>query len=183
MKEVLLYTDGACIGNPGSGGYAAILKFGAAEKTVVGGEASTTNNRMELMGIIAGLSALTEPCSVIVCSDSAYVVNAFEMGWIHGWMKSGWKTADKKLVKNVELWQRLVQLCGVHLVRFNKVKGHADDEMNNRCDRLARGEAEKIEATLNKEVPDIAQESQKDLLPPWDDTHEEQISFLPKEEV
>lgn len=180
MKEVLLYTDGACIGNPGAGGYAAILKFGAAEKTIVGGEASTTNNRMELMGVIAGLSALNEPCSVIVCSDSAYVVNAFEMGWVYGWMRSGWRTADKKDVKNVELWQQLVRLCGVHLVRFNKVKGHADDEMNNRCDSLARAEADRIDALQRREVPDITQESQEIATPPWD-SDEEQISFLPPE--
>ncbi len=146
MKEVIIYTDGACSYNPGPGGYAAILKYGSAEKTVTGGERETTNNRMELRAVIEGLSALKEPCSVTVYSDSAYVVNAFEFGWITDWQKNGWRTADKKPVKNVELWQELLTLCGKHLVRFEKVKGHADNEYNNRCDKLARDEILKLES-------------------------------------
>jgi len=144
MKEVILYTDGACSGNPGAGGYAAILKYRTAERVVSGGEDETTNNRMELLAVIAGLRALKEQCSVSVFSDSSYVVNAFELGWLKGWIACGWRTADKKPVKNVELWQELVELCGKHLVRFNKVKGHSTDELNNRCDKIARDEVAKI---------------------------------------
>ncbi len=145
MKEVILYTDGACSGNPGPGGYAAILKYGRAEKSVSGGEAVTTNNRMEITAVIAGLKALKEQCSVVVYSDSAYVVNAFALGWVKGWISNAWRTADNKPVKNAELWQELIELCGYHLVRFEKVKGHADDEYNNRCDALARAEAAKFQ--------------------------------------
>jgi len=144
MKEVILYTDGACSGNPGAGGYAAILKYRSVEKVITGGEAETTNNRMELLAVIEGLKALREKCSVLVYSDSAYVINAFELGWIHSWIKNDWRGADKKPVKNVELWKQLISLCGLHLVKFNKVKGHADDPMNNRCDKLARAEAAKF---------------------------------------
>ncbi len=143
MKEVVLYTDGACSGNPGAGGYAAILKYKTAEKVISGGEVETTNNRMELLAVIMGLKALREPCSVKIFSDSAYVINAFELGWIKGWIANSWRTADNKPVKNVELWQELVDLCGKHLVNFNKVKGHSTDELNNRCDKIARQEAEK----------------------------------------
>lgn len=143
MKQVVLYTDGACSENPGAGGYAAVLKYGKAEKEICGGEYETTNNRMELKAVIEGLKALKEPCSVLVYSDSAYVVNAFALGWLKGWIASNWKTADKKPVKNEDLWKELVELTSKHLVQFNKVKGHATDEMNNRCDKLARGEAEK----------------------------------------
>lgn len=148
MKQVTLYTDGACSGNPGAGGYAAILKYGSSEKTISGGKQETTNNKMELKAVIEGLKALKEPCSVLVYSDSAYVVNAFSLGWLKGWIASGWKTADKKPVKNEELWRELVGLTSVHLVQFNKVKGHADDELNNRCDKMARGEVEKILASM-----------------------------------
>ena len=147
MKQVVLYTDGACSGNPGAGGYAAILRYRTAEKVISGGEAETTNNRLELLAVIKGLEALTERCSVNVYSDSAYVVNAFELGWLKGWMANAWRTADNKPVKNLELWQRLVELCGVHLVVFNKVKGHASDELNNRCDKIARDEIAKISVT------------------------------------
>ena len=144
MKEVILYTDGACSGNPGAGGYAAILKYRSVEKVIAGGEVETTNNRMELLAVIEGLKALKEKCSVLVYSDSSYVVNAFELGWLQSWMNNAWRTADNKPVKNLELWQQLVELCSMHLVRFNKVKGHADDELNNRCDKLARAEVAKI---------------------------------------
>ena len=142
MKEVVLYTDGACSGNPGAGGYCAILSYMGHNKTVSGFEKETTNNRMELMAIIMGLKALKEPCKVQLYSDSSYCVNAYVQGWIYGWQKNGWKTADKKDVKNVELWKELIALTSLHSVVFNKVKGHADDEINNLCDSIARKEIE-----------------------------------------
>lgn len=144
MKKVTLYTDGACSGNPGPGGYAAILIYNGIEKEVSGGEKNTTNNKMEMMAVIKGLEMLKEPCEVFVYSDSAYVVNSIEKGWIYSWKKNGWKKSDKKEVKNIELWERLLKLMEIHKVTFLKVKGHADDELNNRCDRLAVSEREKL---------------------------------------
>ena len=141
MKTITLYTDGACSFNPGPGGWAAILIYGEKKKELSGGEKETTNNRMEMLAVINGLKALKFPCSVYVHSDSAYVVNAFNQGWIYGWVKNGWKSADKKPVKNVELWQELYDLSKTHELTFVKVKGHADDELNNRCDFLAREQA------------------------------------------
>lgn len=138
MKKIDLYTDGACSGNPGAGGYGAILIYRGVEKEISGGERSTTNNRMEIYAVIAGLSALREPCDVTVYSDSAYTVNAFNAGWISGWERAGWKKADGKPVLNVDLWQQLLGLTRKHTVRFVKVKGHADNAYNNRCDALAR---------------------------------------------
>lgn len=136
MKQVTVYTDGACSGNPGAGGYGAILMFGSVRKEIYGGETVTTNNRMELMGPIAALRMLKEPCEVSLYSDSAYVVNSFELGWIYGWAKNGWKKKGGEL-KNVDLLQELYRLCGIHKVNWIKVKGHADNEFNNRCDKLA----------------------------------------------
>ena len=144
MKKVTLYTDGACSGNPGPGGYGAVLIYEGREKEIAGGEKSTTNNKMEMMAVIKGLEALKEPCEVEVYSDSAYVVNAIEQGWIESWKKNGWRKADKKPVKNVDLWEKLLELMDKHKVIFNKVKGHADDEYNNRCDRIAVREREKF---------------------------------------
>lgn len=144
MKKVTLYTDGACSGNPGKGGWAAILQSEGREKVLSGGEDNTTNNRMELMGVISGLEALKFSCEVDVYSDSAYVVNAFLQDWISYWLMSGWKTKGKKPVQNVELWQRLLEVCAKHKITWHKVKGHADNELNNRCDILARGEIEKL---------------------------------------
>ena len=144
MKKVTLYTDGACSGNPGPGGYGAVLIYEGREKEISGGEKSTTNNKMEMMAVIKGLEALKEPCEVSVYSDSAYIVNAIEQGWIDSWKKNGWRKADKKPVKNVDLWERLLELMNTHKVTFNKVKGHADDEYNNRCDRIAVREREKF---------------------------------------
>ncbi len=138
MKKVELYTDGACSGNPGAGGYGAILIYRGVEKEISGGERETTNNRMEIRAVIEGLAQLKERCEVTVYSDSAYTVNAFTEGWIYGWMKNGWKKADGKPVLNVDLWQRLYEAVSAHKVRFIKVKGHADNEYNNRCDALAR---------------------------------------------
>lgn len=149
MKKVVIYTDGACSGNPGVGGWAAILRHGSAEKVLTGGEEQTTNNRMELMGVINGLEALKEDCEVEIYSDSAYVVNAFLQDWISYWLMSGWRTKGKKPVQNVELWQRLLNVCAKHKITWHKVKGHADNELNNRCDTLAVAEIEKIKSQIN----------------------------------
>lgn len=143
MKQVTIYTDGACSGNPGAGGYCAILSYKGLSKTISGYEALTTNNRMELMAIIEGLKALKERCQVEIFSDSSYCVNAFTNGWIKAWQAKGWRTSDNKDVKNVELWQELLRLTAYHDVKFNKVKGHADNELNNLCDKTARKEIEK----------------------------------------
>lgn len=137
MKKVILYTDGACSGNPGVGGWGAVLMYNEHEKRISGAEKETTNNRMEIFAVISGLECLKEPCEVTVYSDSAYTVNAFSNGWVYGWEKSGWKKADNKPVLNVDLWQRLLALTRVHSVKFIKVKGHADNEYNNICDKLA----------------------------------------------
>lgn len=137
-KKVILYTDGACSGNPGIGGWGAVLLYGEHKRELSGAEAETTNNRMEITAVIAGLEKLKYPCAVDVYSDSAYTVNAFTEGWVYGWMKSGWKKGDGKPVLNEDLWKRLLQLTKTHEVTFHKVKGHADNELNNRCDFLAR---------------------------------------------
>ncbi len=137
MKQVILYTDGACSGNPGVGGWGAVLMYNGHEKRISGAEQSTTNNRMELFAVISGLECLKEPCEVTVYSDSAYTVNAFTNGWVYDWEKSGWKKADNKPVLNVDLWQRLLGLTRTNKVNFVKVKGHADNEYNNICDKLA----------------------------------------------
>lgn len=144
MKKVILYTDGACSGNPGPGGYGAILIYNGVEKEISGGEKNTTNNKMEMMAVIKGLEMLKEPCEVEVYSDSAYVVNSIEKGWIYSWKKNGWKKADKKEVKNIDLWERLLKQIEIHNVTFKKVKGHANDELNNRCDRIAVAQREKF---------------------------------------
>lgn len=145
MKEVTIFTDGACSGNPGKGGYASVLIYGGHEKELSGGEENTTNNRMELMAVITALEALKERCAVELYSDSAYVVNAFAQGWIDSWQASGWRTAGKKEVLNSDLWQRLLVQTNRHNVTFNKVKGHADNAYNNRCDALARSEIKKLQ--------------------------------------
>ena len=139
MKKVTLYTDGACSGNPGPGGWGAVLLYGPHRREMSGGEQETTNNRMELTAVIEGLRALKEPCNVDIYSDSAYIVNAFQEHWVQSWEKAGWKKADKKSVLNADLWQTLLALTRQHRVSFHKVKGHADNELNNRCDELARG--------------------------------------------
>lgn len=144
MKKVDLYTDGACSGNPGAGGYGAILIYRGIEKEISGGEPSTTNNRMEIFAVIAGLRCLKESCDVTIYSDSAYTVNAFNKGWIQGWKTNGWKKADGKPVLNADLWLELLSLMEPHEIRFVKVKGHADNEYNNRCDALARAAIKKL---------------------------------------
>ena len=144
MKKVEIYTDGACSFNPGPGGWAAILIYKGVEKVMSGGQRDTTNNVMELLAVVKALSALKEKCFVKLYSDSAYVVNSVTEGWLLSWQQNGWKTADKKPVKNVELWQELVVLLKKHKVEFVKVKGHSDNENNNRCDKLAREEISKL---------------------------------------
>lgn len=138
MEEVTIYTDGACSGNPGPGGWGSILMYKETKKEISGGKENTTNNVMELTAVIEGLKLLKFPCKVKLYSDSAYVVNAFNQKWIYGWLKNGWKNASKEPVKNKELWQELYDLTKVHEVEFIKVKGHSDNEYNNRCDELAR---------------------------------------------
>lgn len=143
MKKIILYTDGACSGNPGLGGWGAILLYNGKEKILSGGEQNTTNNRMELTAVIKGLQALKEICEVEVYSDSAYVVNAFLQGWVDNWIKNGWKSSKGKVL-NIDLWEMLLEQTDKHNVSWHKVKGHSDNENNNRCDELARGEIEKL---------------------------------------
>lgn len=138
MDKVIIYTDGACSGNPGPGGWGSILMMGENKKEISGGKKDTTNNVMELTAVIEALKLLKRPCKVDLYSDSAYVVNAFLQNWILGWIKNGWKNSSKEEVKNKELWQELLSLTKIHDVTFHKVKGHADNEYNNRCDELAR---------------------------------------------
>ncbi|MCR8660071.1 ribonuclease HI [Paenibacillus endoradicis] len=138
MKEVMIYTDGACSGNPGPGGYGAILFFGEHRKEISGGQRDSTNNRMEILAVIKALEVLKEKCQVTVYSDSAYVVNCFQKGWIFGWMRNGWMNSKKQPVENQDLWKQLWQLMQQHRVEYVKVKGHSDNEFNNRCDELAR---------------------------------------------
>ena len=137
MKTVEIYTDGACSGNPGPGGWGAILRYGGHEKELSGGEAMTTNNRMELTGVIRALEALREPCRVELWSDSKYVVDALEKGWAVKWRANGWRRPDKKSALNPDLWERLLTLCEQHEMHCHWVKGHAENEYNNRCDALA----------------------------------------------
>lgn len=138
MEEVVIYTDGACSGNPGSGGWGSILMYKENKKEISGNKENTTNNVMELTAVIEGLKLLKFPCKVKLYSDSAYVVNAFEQKWIYGWIKKGWVSSSKEPVKNRELWEELYNLTKIHEVDFIKVKGHSDNEYNNRCDELAR---------------------------------------------
>ena len=145
MKTVILYTDGACSGNPGPGGWAAILRYGEHVREFSGAEPETTNNRMEIMGVIAGLEALRERCAVELYSDSQYVVNALNNGWLRDWKRRGWKRRDGEL-KNPELWQRLDELLAGQTVHAHWVRGHADNEYNNRCDALAVAAREALAA-------------------------------------
>ena len=144
--RVIIHTDGACSGNPGPGGWGAILSFGDREKELKGSEAHTTNNRMELMGAIAALEALKRPCSVDLYTDSQYLRGGIT-GWINGWKRNGWRTADKKPVKNVDLWQRLDAALKQHEVRWHWVQGHAGHAMNERADQLAREAIAELRAT------------------------------------
>ena len=137
MKTVTLYTDGACSGNPGPGGWGAILEYKGVEKEFSGGEDQTTNNRMELTAVIEGLKKLKEPCIVELYSDSKYVIDGLEKGWAKSWQSRGWKKADKKPALNPDLWEQLLALTEVYTMRYHWVKGHADNPKNNRCDQLA----------------------------------------------
>jgi len=138
VKKITIYTDGACSGNPGPGGWGALLYYQGHSKELSGGEAHTTNNRMELMAAIAALEALKEPCAVDVYTDSAYLCRAFQDGWLQSWQRNGWKTSTKKDVENRDLWERLLAQTRIHQVAWHKVKGHSDNADNNRCDALAR---------------------------------------------
>ena len=144
MEEVIIYTDGACSGNPGPGGWGSILMYKGNSKEISGGKENTTNNIMELTAVIEGLKLLKFPCKVKLYSDSAYVVNAFNEKWIYGWLKNGWRNSSKEPVKNKELWQELYNLTKIHEVEFIKVKGHSDNEYNNRCDELARNAIQEL---------------------------------------
>ena len=137
MKTVTLYTDGACSGNPGPGGWCAILVYMGTEKVLSGGALETTNNRMELTAVIEGLGALKECCTVELYSDSKYVIDALEKGWALGWQKKGWIKSDKKPALNPDLWEQLLALIEKHQMRYHWVKGHADNPYNNRCDQIA----------------------------------------------
>ena len=143
MKTVILYTDGACSGNPGPGGWGAILSYNGAEKELSGGESNTTNNRMELIAVIEGLSALRESCIVELYSDSKYVIDALEKGWAWGWKKKGWIKSDKKPALNPDLWEKLLALTMRHEMHYHWVKGHADNPYNNRCDQMAVAQSQK----------------------------------------
>ena len=136
MKEIVMYTDGSCSGNPGPGGWAAVMIYGDYQREVAGAEPETTNNRMELTAAIEGLATLKEPCQVLLHTDSAYMQNAFTKGWIDNWQKNGWKTSSKKPVENKDLWKKLIRLSKKHRIVWKKVKGHSDDELNNLVDRL-----------------------------------------------
>lgn len=158
--KVTIYTDGACSGNPGPGGYAAIIMLEDNKKEIYGAQRDTTNNRMELMAAIEGLKALKRPCEVTLYSDSAYLVNAYNNNWIYGWKKNGWKNSSKEPVKNIDLWQEIEALRQIHTVTFVKVKGHADNEYNNRCDELAVAAIQKLQkGELEEKVEEVQQES------------------------
>ncbi len=148
MKQVTLYTDGACSGNPGPGGWGAILMFGPHKKELSGGDTATTNNRMELTGVIEGLRALKEPCDVQLYSDSKYVIDALEKGWAKGWRAKNWIKSDKKPALNSDLWQILLELYDYHDVTLHWVKGHASNIYNNRCDELAVAESQRMKQYL-----------------------------------
>lgn len=143
MKKVIIYTDGACSGNPGEGGWGAILKYGEHEKEISGFEKDTTNNKMELTAAIEALKCLKGSCEVELYSDSAYLINGFNKGWVKNWKSNGWKNSAKEEVKNINLWQQLDDFCQVHRIKWVKVKGHSDNEFNNRCDKLATDEIKK----------------------------------------
>jgi len=137
-KNIIIYTDGACSGNPGPGGWGAVLLYGSSQKELSGGEKQTTNQRMEQMAAIMALEALNQPCSVTLYSDSAYLVNAFNSRWLENWVKNGWKNAKKQPVENKDLWEKLLTLSKAHAIKWQKVKGHAGDQYNEICDQLAR---------------------------------------------
>lgn len=143
MKKIEMFTDGACSGNPGPGGWGTILRYNGKEKELSGGQADTTNNRMELTAVIEGLKAIKEPCEVVVCTDSKYVCDGINLGWAEGWRSRGWRKADKKPALNPELWGELLDLLKIHKVTFNWIKGHAGHPENERCDALAVAQSQR----------------------------------------
>ena len=145
MKKIYIYTDGACSGNPGPGGFGAILRYGDAEKEISGGEKETTNNRMELLAVISGLEALKEPCEVKVITDSKYFSDALEKGWLDNWRNNGWKKSNGKPVLNIDLWTRFLKLSEVHKITTLWIKGHAGHPENERCDKMAVEESKKFQ--------------------------------------
>lgn len=145
MKQILIFTDGSCLGNPGPGGWAAILRYNKTEKEIFGGFALSTNNRMELTAAIMGLLALKEPCNATIYTDSKYLVDSVEKGWLVGWQKNSWRNASKKPVKNQDLWQRILPLLSKHHVKFCWVKGHDGHVENERCDIMAKNQAARID--------------------------------------
>ncbi|MEG2413754.1 MAG: ribonuclease HI [Clostridia bacterium] len=136
-KTVTIYTDGACSGNPGVGGWGAVLRFNEHQKELAGYAKDTTNNRMEMFAVIQAVKELNQPCDLLIYSDSAYVCNAFNEGWVTSWIKNNWRTNSKTEVKNIDLWKLLLQVLEIHTFKFIKVKGHSDNELNNLCDKLA----------------------------------------------
>ena len=154
MKSVTIYTDGACSGNPGLGGWAAILMYRKAVKEISGCAEDTTNNRMEITAAMMALKALKEKCRVDIYTDSAYLSNAFIKGWLNNWVNSGWKKADRKPVENRDLWERMYELSNKHVLIWHKVKGHSDNEYNNRCDELARNEIKKLRDSMSGNTSD-----------------------------
>lgn len=171
MKTVTIYTDGACSGNPGPGGWGAILQYGEFKREFSGGEEKTTNNRMELTGVITALESLKEPCIVELYSDSKYVIDALEKGWAKSWQAKGWVKPDKKPALNPDLWERLLALCEVHRVNLHWVKGHADNEFNNRCDELAVMESQKFrqETEPDEEIPELVRVTDRIYCFPGED--------------
>lgn len=148
MKKVTVYTDGACSVNPGVGGWAAVLIYKNTKKEISGGELNTTNNRMEISAALNALTALKEPCEVDLYTDSSYLCNTYSNGWIFNWLRKDWKKSDNKPVENRDLWERMLKLTNIHKVSWHHVKGHADNEFNNRCDELARAEIKKLKKQL-----------------------------------
>ncbi len=143
MKDVIIYTDGACSNNPGPGGWGAVVMYKDVKKEISGFEDNTTNNKMEIMAVIKALELLKESCNVKVYSDSAYVVNSISKGWLYSWKKNNWIKSDKKKAKNIELWEIMLKFIDMHKIEFIKVKGHSDNEYNNRCDELATSQIKK----------------------------------------
>ena len=144
MKQVTIFSDGACSGNPGPGGWGAILRYGAHEKEISGGEKATTNNRMELTGVLSALLLLKEPCEVTLCSDSKYVIDGLQKGWAKSWQKNGWRKSDKKPALNADLWEQLLAAAAPHTLRYQWIKGHAGHAENERCDALAVAQSQKF---------------------------------------
>lgn len=152
MRNVTIYSDGACSVNPGIGGWGAILIYGKIEKEISGAEECTTNNRMELTAAAEALNCLKEPCGVDFYTDSAYLANAFINGWVYNWQKNGWRTSKKTDVLNRDIWERLIEFSKLHKITWHKVKGHGDNIYNNKCDKLARSEVSRLQSELKKKI-------------------------------